>query len=120
MKQKLLLAGALIHNPRVLILDEPFAGLDANTVSVVRRVIREFTRDGRVVLFCSHILEVVERLCDRLVIIDEGKKKAEGTPREIISQHQVDSLSRAFNMLTGAGDIDDQAQGILQALGGDE
>jgi ABC-2 type transport system ATP-binding protein len=120
MKQKLLLAGALIHNPKILILDEPFSGLDANTVSVFREVIREFTRDGRIVIFCSHILDVVERLCHRLVIIDQGKKRAEGTPQEIMLQHKVESLSRAFNQLTGATDIDDQAHGILKALEGED
>lgn len=120
MKQKLLLAGALIHNPKLLILDEPFSGLDANTVSVFKEVIREFTREGRIVIFCSHILEIVERICHRLVIVDQGKKLAEGTPQEIMTQHQVNSLSSAFNSLTGATDIDGQAHGILKALEGDD
>lgn len=119
MKQKLLLAGALIHNPKLLILDEPFSGLDANTVSVFKEVIREFTRDGRIVIFCSHILEVVEKICHRLVIIDKGKKLAEGTPQDIVKEHNADSLSVAFSELTGVTDVDEQAHDILRALEGE-
>ncbi len=120
MKQKLLLAGGIIHNPRVLILDEPLSGLDANAQSLFRELIKEFARDGRVVIFCSHVLEVVERLCDRLLIMDHGKKLTEGTPQEIIANLSVATLGEAFNRLTGATDIDDQARGILRAIESNE
>ncbi len=116
MKQRLLLAGAIIHNPSVLVLDEPLSGLDANAQSLIRELIKEFAREGRTVVFCSHVLEVVERLCDRLIIVSKGKKLVEGTPAEIIKQVGVDSLGVAFNQLTGATDIDSQAKGILRAL----
>lgn len=116
MRQRLLLAGAIIHNPHVLILDEPMSGLDANAQSVIRQLIKEFARDNRIVIFCSHILEIVERLCDRLLIIHKGNKLIEGTPIEITSQLGADSLSTAFNRLTGAVDIDSQARTILDAI----
>jgi len=116
MKQKLLLAGGIIHNPRVLILDEPLSGLDANAQSLFRELIREFARDNRIVIFCSHVLEVVERICDQLLIIDRGKKLTEGTPQQIMQNLQVPTLGDAFNRLTGATDIDDQARGILRAI----
>lgn len=116
MKQRLLLAGAIIHNPRVLILDEPLSGLDANAQSLIRELIKEFAREGRTVVFCSHVLEVVERLCDRLIIIDRGKKLTEGTPADILAQVGVASLGEAFNQLTGATEIDTQAKGIIKAL----
>lgn len=120
MKQRLLLAGAIIYNPRVLILDEPMSGLDANVQSVIRQLIREFVREHRIVIFCSHILEVAERLCDRLMIIHKGNKMIEGTPAAITSQMEVDSLGAAFNRLTGAADTHSQALGILDAIGGRE
>lgn len=119
MKQKLLLAGALIHNPKLLILDEPFSGLDANAQSVFKELIREFVADGRIVIFCSHILEVVERVCTKLLIIDHGRKLAQGTTSDIISNLEVNSLAEAFNRLTGATHIDDQAHDILDALNGE-
>jgi len=117
MKQRLLLAGAIIHNPRVLILDEPMSGLDANVQSVIRQLIRDFVRDRRIVIFCSHILEIVERLCDRLLIIHRGQKQIEGSPSEITARMETENLSAAFNRLTGATDIDSQARGILDAIG---
>jgi len=116
MKQRLLLAGAIIHNPRVLILDEPFSGLDANFQSVILRLIKKFAADRRIVIFCSHILEVVEQLCDRLLVIHHGRKRIEGSPGEITSRMNCDSLSAAFNRLTGATRIDIQAKGILNAI----
>ena len=116
MKQKLLLGSGLIHNPKLLILDEPFSGLDANSQSVFKELVRKFAGSGRIVIFCSHILEVVERVCDKLLIIDHGRKLSEGTPKEIIAEHQAESLSAAFNKLTGATDIDDRAGDILEAL----
>ena len=116
MKQKLLLAGGIIHNPRVLILDEPLSGLDANAQSLFRELIKEFARDNRIVIFCSHVLEVVERICDQLLIIDHGKKLTEGTPQQIMENESVTTLGEAFNRLTGATDIDDQARGILRAI----
>ena len=116
MKQKLLLAGGIIHNPRVLILDEPLSGLDANAQSLFRELIKDFARDNRIVIFCSHVLEVVERICDQLLIIDHGKKLTEGTPQQIMENQSVTTLGEAFNRLTGATDIDDQARGILRAI----
>jgi ABC-2 type transport system ATP-binding protein len=116
MKQKLLLAGGIIHNPRVLILDEPLSGLDANAQSLFRELIKEFARDNRIVIFCSHVLEVVERICDQLLIIDHGKKLTEGTPQQIMENQSVTTLGEAFSRLTGATDIDDQARGILRAI----
>lgn len=116
MKQKLLLAGGIIHNPRVLILDEPLSGLDANAQSLIRELIKEFARDNRIVIFCSHVLEVVERICDRLLIINHGKKLTEGTPQQIMENQSVATLGAAFGKLTGVTDIDDQARGILRAI----
>ena len=73
MKQKISLMGALIHDPKVFILDEPMVGLDPQTASQVKRFFREHARSGNLVVFSSHSLETVEKLCDRVYIIDQGK-----------------------------------------------
>jgi ABC-2 type transport system ATP-binding protein len=83
MRQKVLIAAALIHGPEVLFLDEPLDGLDANAALVVKEVLKQLAGQGRTILFCSHILDVVERMCTRLVIINNGRQIAGGTAEEI-------------------------------------
>ncbi|MCP4570398.1 MAG: ABC transporter ATP-binding protein [FCB group bacterium] len=117
MKQKILIISALLHDPDLIILDEPFSGLDANAVSVFKELFREQSRQGKAVIFCSHILEVVERLVDRILIIKDGKELASGTPEKIIEQTGHENLGRAFNELTGAKDIAVQARNIVDIIG---
>ncbi|MEZ5359314.1 MAG: ABC transporter ATP-binding protein [Candidatus Zixiibacteriota bacterium] len=117
MKQKILIASALIHDPDLIILDEPFAGLDANAVSVFKEIFRGQARQGKALIFCSHILEVVERLVDRILIIKDGRSLAAGTPEEILRQTGLGSLDKAFNELTGARDIASRANDIVNIIG---
>lgn len=116
MKQKVVLAAALIHRPEVLILDEPLDGLDANSARVVKGLLRSLAAQGRTVLFCSHILEVVERVCTRLVIVDKGVQIAEGTPKDIATAAGATSLDDAFAKLTGVRNPDEISGDILRAL----
>lgn len=118
MKQKVLILSSLLHDPEVVILDEPFSGLDANSTSVFKEMIRQLAQRGKTVIFCSHVLEVVEQLVDRILIIDQGRQLITGTPAEIISRTGHNSLARAFNELTGAPDIDLRAKDIIDAIGG--
>jgi ABC-2 type transport system ATP-binding protein len=83
MKKKTVLAGALIHGPDVLFLDEPFNGIDAVTGQAIREVLRRAVGDGVTVFFSSHVMEVVEKLCTRLAIIDEGRLQAVGNLDEL-------------------------------------
>ncbi len=83
MRKKVLLACALIHRPQVLFLDEPFGGIDAVSAHALREVLRRLAERGVTIFFCSHVLEVVERLCSRLAIIHEGRLRAQGTVDEI-------------------------------------
>jgi ABC-2 type transport system ATP-binding protein len=116
MKQKVVLAAALIHRPEVLILDEPLDGLDANSARVVKELLRSLAAQGRTLLFCSHILEVVERVCTRIVILNRGVQIAEGTPAGIAAAVGVDTLDAAFASLTGVRDADRVSGEILRAL----
>ena len=116
MRQKVVIASALIHRPEVLILDEPFDGLDANTALVMKGLLKEMAAQGKTVLFSSHVLEVVERICTRMCIIDGGRKVAEGTGEEIRRQFRAASLDEAFSRLTGIREASDVAADILAAL----
>src|SRR5579864_6753681 len=79
MRQKILIAGALLHNPEIVILDEPFSGLDVSSAMVLRRLIQALAATGKVVLYSSHVLEVVERVCARVVILHKGRVVANDT-----------------------------------------
>jgi ABC-2 type transport system ATP-binding protein len=83
MRQKVALAGALVHEPRVIILDEPLTGLDAGSARQVKTVLRERTQAGGTIIMTTHILEVAERMADRIGIIAHGKLIAEGTLDEL-------------------------------------
>lgn len=89
-RQKASIMSALIHDPPLLVLDEPFSGLDARTVRVLKDILNIHLENGGGILFSSHILEVAESLCDRIGIIDEGRMVAEGTVnelREMVKSH---------------------------------
>jgi ABC-2 type transport system ATP-binding protein len=117
MKQKVLIASALMHRPDVLFLDEPLTGLDANAALVVKELIRSLAAQGRTIFFCSHVLEVVERVCTRIVIIDRGVAIADGTAQDIAARAGASSLEAAFVALTGRRDAASVTQELLEALG---
>ena len=85
MRQKISLIGALIHKPKILILDEPFNGLDPESIRVIKQYFKEYTNKGNSILFSSHVLDIVEKLCDHFVIIHKGKIRGEGSLEEIKS-----------------------------------
>jgi ABC-2 type transport system ATP-binding protein len=116
MKQKILLTSALLHNPDLIIMDEPFSGLDSNSAAVFKQLIGQLVAGGKTVIFSSHVLEVVEKLCGRLLIIHEGERLAAGTIKEVLAQAGENSLEKAFSKLTGVTDIADRAADILDAL----
>jgi ABC-2 type transport system ATP-binding protein len=117
MKQKVVIAAALLHRPKVLILDEPFDGLDSTTALVMKGLLREMAAQGAAILFSSHILEVVERVCTRICVIDKGRKVADGTADDLCRQTGAPSLEAAFGHLIGARDPDAVTQDILSVLG---
>ncbi len=83
MRQKVALAGALVHDPRLIILDEPLTGLDAGSARIVKDVLLERVRDGMTVIMTTHILEVAERMAERIGVIDRGRLIANGTLEEL-------------------------------------
>lgn len=92
MKQKLVLISAFIHSPSLMILDEPFVGLDPIASHKLKELMKEFCANGGAIFFSSHVLEVVEKLCDRIGIIKKGKLVAQGTMQEIAGDKSLESL----------------------------
>jgi len=112
MRQKVLISAALMHNPSVLFLDEPLSGLDANTALVLKELLRDLALQGKTIFYCSHVLEVVERVCDRIVILKDGSVIADGNVEELKEMTHRGSLEGVFSELTSTGDL----SGIVQAL----
>jgi ABC-2 type transport system ATP-binding protein len=108
MRQKVALAGALVHDPRLIILDEPLTGLDAGSSRQVKTVLRQRVQTGATVIMTTHILEVAERMADRIGVIARGKLIAEGTLAEL--RRQADDLGRsgaAASAADGAASLED-------------
>jgi len=99
MRQKVLLAAALLHNPEVLLLDEPFSGLDIGTALVLRSLIQELAARGKVVLFSSHELETVERICSHIVILHRGKVVADDSIEHLRTLMELPTLEDIFSQL---------------------
>lgn len=97
MKQKLAIIGALIHNPKLLVMDEPFVGLDPKSSHDLKELLKELTKEGTIIFFSSHVLEVVEKLCDHIGIINKGKIVYDGSFSEV---KKDSSLEEFFMELT--------------------
>lgn len=99
MRQKILLSAALLHNPDLLLLDEPFSGLDVGTGLVLRSLIQELATRGKAVLFSSHELETVERVCSHVVILNKGKIVADDSIERLRTLMAVPTLEGIFSQL---------------------
>ncbi|MFN6531058.1 ABC transporter ATP-binding protein [Nostoc sp. ChiSLP03a] len=108
MRQKLALAGALIHQPRIIILDEPLTGLDAAAAHLVKNMLTEYVNQGGVVILTTHIMEIAERMAQRIGIINHGYLVAEGTLDELRTQsgEAEGSLERVFLELTQDNNVE--------------
>ncbi len=110
MRQKVALAGALIHDPQVLFLDEPTVGLDPRSARLIKDLLVQLRDRGTAVFFSTHILEIAERMCDRVFIIDKGEIVAAGTMAELRAHQGAGSLEDIFLTLTGGAEYAEIAQ----------
>jgi len=115
MKQKVLLISGIIHNPQIIILDEPLSGLDANAVIMIKELIMRLSKEGKTIFYCSHMMDVVEKVSDRILLINKGEIIADGT-FESLKQNHADTLERVFAKLTGRNESDSETDAIINAF----
>jgi ABC-2 type transport system ATP-binding protein len=118
MRQKVLLTSALLADPEVVFLDEPLSGLDVNATILVKELIRALADAGKTVFYCSHVMDVVERVCDRIAILDGGRLVAQGSFEELQAARGGGSLEEIFARLTSAGGQAEAARRLVTAMGG--
>jgi ABC-2 type transport system ATP-binding protein len=116
MRQKVLLAAALLHNPDLLLLDEPFSGLDVNSALVLRELIQQLAQRGKVVLFSSHELETVERVSTRVVILHKGRIVANNSIEGLRELMSLPTLEEIFSQLAIEQDTVGISRDILQVM----
>src|SRR5580698_2632291 len=105
MRRKVVITAALLHNPPVVFFDEPLDGLDANAAVGFKALIQTLAREGKTIVYSSHILDVVERVCHRVIIIDKGKLLLDGKPEELVAEHNYGTLENLFTQLTGGAEL---------------
>jgi ABC-2 type transport system ATP-binding protein len=116
MRQKILIAAALLHNPDLVLLDEPFSGLDVGSALVLRQLIRELAARGKVMLFSSHELDTVERMSSRVVILHKGKIVADDSIERLRSLMELPSLEAIFSQLAVEQDPSSTARQIADLI----
>jgi len=116
MRQKVLLAAALLHNPDLILLDEPFSGLDVNSALVLRGLIGQLVARGKVVLFSSHELETVERVCSRVVILHKGRVVANDSIQQLRTLMSLPTLEEIFAQLAIEQDTAAITQQMVQLM----
>jgi ABC-2 type transport system ATP-binding protein len=116
MKQRVLIAAALLHDPRLIVLDEPMSGLDAVTARMMKDLLLLLAREGKAILYISHVLEVVERVCERVIVLDKGHVVADGSPRDLTSVMNLPTLESAFAELVEQTNTERLAEEIVSVM----
>jgi len=116
MRRKVVITAALLHNPPVVLFDEPLDGLDANAAVGFKALIQTLAREGKTIVYSSHILDVVERVCHRVIIIDKGKLLLDGKPDELVTAHNAGTLERLFTQVTGGGELERRAEAFAKTF----
>lgn len=115
MRQKVLLISGLIHNPEIIFLDEPLSGLDANSVIMVKEIIARLAAEGKTIFYSSHMMDIVEKVSDRIVLINQGQIIADG-PFEALKAQSGNSLEQIFSSLTSTENFESLAGDFLDTF----
>ena len=116
MRQKILICAALLHNPEVLIFDEPLSGLDVTSVMVFQDVVRRLAGEGKIILYTSHILQLTEKLCSRVMILHRGRVAANDRVERLRELMKLPSLEEIFRELVVEEDTESVAKDIVQVM----
>ena len=116
MKQRVLISAALMHDPKLLVFDEPLSGLDVVTARLFKDLLVELAARGRAILYISHVLEVVEQVCDRVVVIAKGRIRADASPAELKQMMQLGDLGSVFAQIVQQEDTQVIAREMVHAL----
>jgi len=117
MKQRVLLAASLLHDPELLVFDEPLSGLDAVSARLFKDLLVLLSREGKAILYISHVLEVVERVCDRVIVLSKGRVVADASPAELTRMTDLPTLEDVFAQLVRQVDTTDVAKELVAAMG---
>ena len=116
MRQKILIAAAVLHDPRIVILDEPFSGLDVTAARMLKRFVGLLADAGKMIVFSSHVLEVVEQVCSRVVILKDGRAVGADSVEHLRSLLQLPTLDAVFARMVSEEDTETASQGLLDAM----
>jgi ABC-2 type transport system ATP-binding protein len=116
MRQRVLIAAALLHDPKLLIFDEALSGLDVDSVRLFKDLLALMAAEGKAVLFITHVLETVEQLCDRVVVIAKGRIVADSRPSELKSLMSLPSMESVFAQLVQQQDTRETANEVLEVM----
>jgi len=116
MKQKILISGAILHDPDILIFDEPLSGLDVTSALVFRHLVKALSQEGKIVLYCSHVLEVVEKVCTHVMILRKGQVVAHDSVERLRTLANLPSLEDVFAQLVLQEDTEQVARGLVQIM----
>ncbi len=112
-----MIAAALLHDPRLLVFDEPLSGLDVVSARLFKDLLQQLAAQGKAILYISHVLEVVEQVCDRVIVIAKGRILANAPPAELKSQMQMANLEGVFAQLVQQRDTVLVARELVQVMG---
>lgn len=116
MRQKILIIAALLHDPEVLVFDEPLSGLDVTSALVFRELVENLARAGKAILYCSHVIEAVEKICSRVIIIYRGQVIANNSVERLQQIMSLPSLEKVFSELVQQTDAKATARDIVAAI----
>lgn len=116
MRQRVLISAALLHNPQLLIFDEPLSGLDAISARLFKDLLQALAAEGKAILYISHVLETVELICDRVIVIAKGRIVADSKPAELATLMNLPNLERVFAQLVEQQDTRSIAQQIMEVM----